>query len=295
MSLCLHPGSSYVFFLVVLAYCCELRTTHAFLHESLRQANAIMASFEYSAEVLIDAIKMYPYLYDKRHPSFKDRTKKDRAWAEIGSMFGMSSVLVDKRFKNLRDIFKRKQQDIHEKQRSGAGAADIPTIKWPHFGAMLELMEGESEPVASHITADEANESSPPRPSYAAEPERTPNTAEETDVDTCSNDDASATTSREQPTSKRSCSSRRQRTCEGTSSAGEGTSLEAVAQACMEHFEHIRANRGVIKTEDIGFFALRTDVRLRELPVHIAQDVMHAVELMLYEAEAKLHQSSEAT
>ncbi|XP_075740171.1 uncharacterized protein LOC142786386 isoform X4 [Rhipicephalus microplus] len=92
MSLCLHPGSSYVFFLVVLAYCCELRTTHAFLHESLRQANAIMASFEYSAEVLIDAIKMYPYLYDKRHPSFKDRTKKDRAWAEIGSMFGMSTA-----------------------------------------------------------------------------------------------------------------------------------------------------------------------------------------------------------
>nr|XP_037275998.1 uncharacterized protein LOC119168678 isoform X6 [Rhipicephalus microplus] len=33
---------------------------------------------------------MYPYLYDKRHPSFKDRTKKDRAWADR-SMFGMSN------------------------------------------------------------------------------------------------------------------------------------------------------------------------------------------------------------
>nr|XP_037268842.1 uncharacterized protein LOC119160736 isoform X2 [Rhipicephalus microplus] len=64
-----------------------------------------------------------------------------------------------------------------KKQRSGAGAADIPTIKWPHFEAMLELMEGESEPVAS-----------PPRPRHAAEPERTPDTAEETRVDTCSNE-----------------------------------------------------------------------------------------------------------
>lgn len=53
----------------------------------------------------------------------------------------------------------------------------------------------------------------------------------------------------------------------------------------MEHLEHIRANKGVIKKDNIGFFALRTDARLRELPVHIAQDVMHAVELMLYEAE----------
>ncbi|XP_075740296.1 uncharacterized protein LOC119169431 isoform X1 [Rhipicephalus microplus] len=56
---------------------------------------------------------------------------------------------------------------------------------------------------SSHITAEEANERSPPRPSHAAEPERTPDTAEETGVDTCSNDDASATTSREQPPSKR--------------------------------------------------------------------------------------------
>ncbi|KAL3220891.1 hypothetical protein MRX96_005327 [Rhipicephalus microplus] len=147
---------------------------------------------------------------------------------------------------------------------------------------------------SSHITAEEANERSPTRPSHAAEPERIPDTAEETGVDTCSNDDASATTSREQPPSKRSRSSRRQRTCEGASNAGEGTSHEAVAQACMEHLEHIRANKGVIKKDNIGFFALRTDARLRELPVHIAQDVMHAVELMLYEAEAKLHQSSEA-
>nr|XP_037272632.1 uncharacterized protein LOC119164526 [Rhipicephalus microplus] len=94
---------------------------------------------------------------------------------------------------------------------------------------------------------------------------------------------------------KRSRSSRRQRTCEGASNAGEGTSHEAVAQACLEHLEHIRANRGVIKKDNIGFFALRTDARLRELPVHIAQDVMHAVELMLYEAEARLRQRSEAT
>ncbi|KAH7968325.1 hypothetical protein HPB52_007860 [Rhipicephalus sanguineus] len=44
---------------------------------------ATMATAEYSAELLINAIKMYPFIYDKRHPCFKDRTKKDQAWAEI--------------------------------------------------------------------------------------------------------------------------------------------------------------------------------------------------------------------
>lgn len=72
------------------------------------------------------------------------------------------------------------------------------------------------------------------------------------------------------------------------STAGESTSQEAVAQACMEHLEHIRENRGVIKKDSIGFFALRTDARLRELPVQVAQDIMHAVEVMLYEAEVSL-------
>ncbi|KAL3234214.1 hypothetical protein MRX96_022649 [Rhipicephalus microplus] len=73
---------------------------------------------------------MYPYLYDKRHPSFKDRTKKDRAWADR---------------KHVRHV-------------------------------------------DSHITAEEANERSPPRPRHAAERERAPDTAEETGVDTCSNE-----------------------------------------------------------------------------------------------------------
>ncbi|KAH8034948.1 hypothetical protein HPB51_003511 [Rhipicephalus microplus] len=62
---------------------------------SSHPAITTMATFEYSAELLIDAIKMYPYLYDKRHPSFKDSTKKDWAWAEMGNMFGMSSKYRD--------------------------------------------------------------------------------------------------------------------------------------------------------------------------------------------------------
>ncbi|KAL3242813.1 hypothetical protein MRX96_020977 [Rhipicephalus microplus] len=66
-------------------------------------------------------------------------------------MFGMSRILVERRFKNLRDICKRKQQEVRDKQRSGAGVADIPTIKWPHLEAMLELTEVEPEPVVNHL------------------------------------------------------------------------------------------------------------------------------------------------
>ncbi|XP_075533769.1 uncharacterized protein LOC142566763 [Dermacentor variabilis] len=105
-----------------------------------------MEAAAYSPELLIEAVKQYPYLY-KLHPSFKDRNKKDVAWTEIGNMFGISRTIAEKKFKNLKDIFKRKQQEVRDKQRSGAGVVDVPTIKWPHFEAMLELTEVASEPV----------------------------------------------------------------------------------------------------------------------------------------------------
>lgn len=44
---------------------------------------------EYSTEVVLNAVKEYPFLY-KRHADFKNRTKKDVAWLEIGKIFGLS-------------------------------------------------------------------------------------------------------------------------------------------------------------------------------------------------------------
>ncbi|KAG0409776.1 hypothetical protein HPB47_013105 [Ixodes persulcatus] len=45
---------------------------------------------EFSAEALINAVKDYPFLYNKRHPDHKDGDKKRQAWDEIGDIFGMA-------------------------------------------------------------------------------------------------------------------------------------------------------------------------------------------------------------
>ncbi|XP_077522940.1 uncharacterized protein LOC144133643 [Amblyomma americanum] len=123
---------------------------------------------EYSAELLINAVREHRFLYDKYSRDFKNRSKKDFAWEEIGQLFGLTRTQVEQKFKNLRDIYMRKKQEIKNKQKSGAGAADIPTIKWPHFESMMALMEPSPQPalllcsteddISFKLSADEAGE-----------------------------------------------------------------------------------------------------------------------------------------
>ncbi|CAN8031362.1 unnamed protein product [Ixodes persulcatus] len=43
-------------------------------------------------DVLIDAVKKYPVLYDKRHERYKDNDFKEEIWKKIGSRFGVSGT-----------------------------------------------------------------------------------------------------------------------------------------------------------------------------------------------------------
>ncbi|KAH7966184.1 hypothetical protein HPB49_014196 [Dermacentor silvarum] len=67
---------------------------------------------EYSTEVLLNAVKEYPFLYNKRHADFKDRMKKDLAWLEIGKIFGIFSVLCSSEDADTSCM--ETQQELHE-------------------------------------------------------------------------------------------------------------------------------------------------------------------------------------
>lgn len=43
-------------------------------------------------DVLLEVIKQYPYLYDKRHPMFKDNTYKDETWTKLGLELGIDGM-----------------------------------------------------------------------------------------------------------------------------------------------------------------------------------------------------------
>uniref|UniRef100_G3MKT2 MADF domain-containing protein n=1 Tax=Amblyomma maculatum TaxID=34609 RepID=G3MKT2_AMBMU len=95
----------------------------------------------FSVEMLIDIIKEYPILYDKSHLNFKDVAYKEQIWDKIGRQMGVSGSLCQKKFKNLKDTFMKIRNQIKTSMKSGAGAADIATVKWKHFLHMQAIME----------------------------------------------------------------------------------------------------------------------------------------------------------
>ncbi|XP_054919916.2 uncharacterized protein [Dermacentor andersoni] len=96
----------------------------------------------------------------------------------------------------------------------------------------------------------------------------------------------------EAPPAKRPRTSKNRKQTEGSSHAGESASHEAVVKACMEHLAELREHKTTNKRDDIAYFALRTDARLRALPIHVAQDLMHLMESMIYQAEVENRNTS---
>ncbi|XP_037280495.2 uncharacterized protein LOC119173815 [Rhipicephalus microplus] len=92
------------------------------------------------AEMLIELARNHPVLCDKRHPKHKDSLLKDDLWGKIGSELGMTGMQAHAKFKNLKDTFTKHKNKIKGSMNSGAGAADVPTVKWVHFKAMMSLM-----------------------------------------------------------------------------------------------------------------------------------------------------------
>lgn len=50
---------------------------------------ATEATISFSTEALIEVVKGYPFITDKKHPYFKNWQKKDAAWHQIGVLFGV--------------------------------------------------------------------------------------------------------------------------------------------------------------------------------------------------------------
>ncbi|KAM7290177.1 uncharacterized protein ISCGN_026843 [Ixodes scapularis] len=115
---------------------------------------------EFCAEALINAVKDYAFLYDKRHPDHKDRDKKLQAWTEIGSIFGMAGLECQKKFKNLKDVYYRTKAAVKGKSKSGAGLADIPTVKWAHFEEMAGIVEPFSQSAVVYCSLQHEEKSS---------------------------------------------------------------------------------------------------------------------------------------
>ncbi|KAL3255508.1 hypothetical protein MRX96_017414 [Rhipicephalus microplus] len=71
----------------------------------------------FSTELLIDAIKHYPLLFDKCHPRYKVVEYKNVLWMKIAAYLGVTAALCQAKFKNLKDSFIKLKTKIKDKKK----------------------------------------------------------------------------------------------------------------------------------------------------------------------------------
>ncbi|XP_064469037.1 uncharacterized protein LOC135383553 [Ornithodoros turicata] len=94
----------------------------------------------FKLEKLLDCIREHEFLFNKRHPDFKNSLLKDETWTKIGEVCGISGKQCASKFKNAKDKYKKTLQALHERSRSGAGAKEVKKVTWPHFNLMHSVL-----------------------------------------------------------------------------------------------------------------------------------------------------------
>ncbi|CAN7942083.1 unnamed protein product [Ixodes hexagonus] len=76
----------------------------------------------------LQTVRLFPFLYDKTHPHYKDKEVKLKQWEIIGRAFGLNGRQAAAKFRNVRDRWLKIVTGI-ENSRGKAGKG----LKWPLF------------------------------------------------------------------------------------------------------------------------------------------------------------------
>ncbi|KAH9367167.1 hypothetical protein HPB48_014757 [Haemaphysalis longicornis] len=230
---------------------------------------ATETTVSFSTEALIEVVKGYPFLTDKKHPEFKNRQKKDAAWHQIGVLFGVPGSLLEKKLKNLKDTYNRTKTATKGKMKSGAAAKDVPTRQWTHFTSMAAIMEKNPQPKVVYCNLPAAASSgpsesaavldpSPPLLPVSPSPSSSPPTPDNLDA-------VASTSASSMPWDEPQV-------------LDNGDEQESLAQAAVEHLGALRSLRAAQNKDEIYYFCMRLDARLRTLPRDVAEDLINSIE-----------------
>ncbi|KAL1426868.1 hypothetical protein MTO96_017945 [Rhipicephalus appendiculatus] len=95
-------------------------------------------------EGFLEEVRLYPFLYDKTLPNYKDKEEKMNRWDLIGALFGLTGMQAMMKFKNIRDRWMKIVSGVESSTRSGA-PGNAGKIKWPLFAIIDNMLRRTSD------------------------------------------------------------------------------------------------------------------------------------------------------
>lgn len=97
-----------------------------------------MESPEVDDEKLIYYVEKNPVLYNKNEKLYRNIIRKDLVWKEIAVSMNVTTDIIMKRWKYLREKFNTEQK----KRKPESGQSPMPTeFEWPLFNNLLFLKQ----------------------------------------------------------------------------------------------------------------------------------------------------------
>ena len=84
---------------------------------------------EISNEKLMDCIRNYRSIYDKKCKDYKVPQKKKNAWKEVSAQLDIDIDEAQRRYNSIRTNFAKYRKRMRASARSGSGRADLPEIR----------------------------------------------------------------------------------------------------------------------------------------------------------------------
>lgn len=100
-------------------------------------------------QALLERIRDFPFLYDRRCPEYRDTALKDDRLKVIAAEFGITDEECKKKWRNARDRCMKIRQKLDAARRSGCGGKDVRRPYWCHYSLLDSMLEDTSP---AHLT-----------------------------------------------------------------------------------------------------------------------------------------------
>ncbi|RZF41086.1 hypothetical protein LSTR_LSTR002718 [Laodelphax striatellus] len=111
-----------------------------------------------TSEMLIEAVKENPILYDRTHKHYRNKFVNDRKWIEIGELLNIDGEAAKKRWRGLRDSYTKHLRAIRSNGRESLVLSRYKSWPWAEHMSFLTTSQDTAQADSNLSQVDTSND-----------------------------------------------------------------------------------------------------------------------------------------